>query len=210
MQEGKCSKFYPKKFVYVTSFDDQGYPIYRRRNTGITTKKKGVELDNRFVVPYNAKFLMKYQEHINFELCNKSNSIKYLFKYVNKGPDRVTVAVTQSSANPGNNEAIDEVKNYYDSRYLSTCEALWRIFAFDIHQKWPPVQRLNFHLPGEQLVVFKDSEWIDDVVRQSQEKLTMFEAWMEANKSYNEGKELTYAQFPTCFVYNREKHKWCP
>ena len=114
MQEGKCSKFYPKKFVDVTSFDDQGYPIYRRRNTGITTKKKGVELDNRFVVPYNAKFLMKYQAHINFELCNKSNSIKYLFKYVNKGPNKVTVVVTQSSANPSNNEAIDEVKNYYD------------------------------------------------------------------------------------------------
>lgn len=41
-------------------------------------------------------------------------------------------------------------------------------------------------------------------------KKTMFEAWMEANKCYNEGRNLTYGQFPTQFVYNREKHQWYP
>ena len=84
MHDGKCLKFYLKKFVDVTAFDDKGYPVYRRMNTRITMMRKDIELDNRFIVPYNAKFLMKYQAHINFELCNKSNSIKYLFKYVKK------------------------------------------------------------------------------------------------------------------------------
>ena len=67
---------------------------------------------------------MKNQAHINFELCNESNSIKYLFKYVNKGLDKVTYVVSQSTGNAGDNETVDEVKNYYDCHYLSTCEAI--------------------------------------------------------------------------------------
>ena len=90
MNEGKCSKFFPKKFADSTTFDEDGYPIYKRINTGVTTMRKDIELDNRFVVPYNPKLLMKYQAHINIEYCNKSNSIKY----VNKGPDIVIVAMT--------------------------------------------------------------------------------------------------------------------
>ncbi|XP_057730390.1 uncharacterized protein LOC130945700 [Arachis stenosperma] len=96
MKDGKCSKFYPKRFVDQTSFDEDGYPIYRRRNTGVTVKINDVDIDNRFVVPYNPLLLMKYQAHINFKLCNKSNVIKYPFKYVNKGPDQVTATVGET------------------------------------------------------------------------------------------------------------------
>ena len=38
----------------------------------------------------------------------------------------------------------------------------------------------------------------------------MFQTWMEANKLYNEGKELTYAKFTTCFVHKQDKHEWRP
>jgi hypothetical protein len=84
MKDRKCSKFYPKKFVARTSFDPTGYPVYRRRDSGVTVLKKDALLDNRSVVPYNPKLIMKYQAHVNIEYCNKSNSIKYLFKYINK------------------------------------------------------------------------------------------------------------------------------
>ena len=30
MKDKKCSKFYPKRFVAKTSFDPNGYPVYRR------------------------------------------------------------------------------------------------------------------------------------------------------------------------------------
>ncbi|XP_057763584.1 uncharacterized protein LOC130984698 [Arachis stenosperma] len=96
MKDGKCSKFYLKRFVDQTSFDEDGYPIYRRRNMGVTVKINDVDIDNRFVVPYNPLLLMKYQAHINLEFCNKSNVIKYLFKYINKGPDWVTATVGET------------------------------------------------------------------------------------------------------------------
>ncbi|KAL4374307.1 hypothetical protein AHAS_Ahas05G0168700 [Arachis hypogaea] len=76
MKDGRCSKFYPKQFVNYTSFDEDGYPIYKRRDIGVTVKSHGVDLDNRFVVPYNPLLLMKYQAHINLKFCNKSNVIK--------------------------------------------------------------------------------------------------------------------------------------
>ncbi|XP_057760313.1 uncharacterized protein LOC130980674 [Arachis stenosperma] len=142
MKDGKCSKFYPKKFVDQTSFDEDGYPIYRRRNMGVTVKINDVDIDNRFVVPYNPLLLMKYQAHINLEFCNKSN--------------------------------VDEIKQYYDCRYLSPSESMWRIFAYDIHQRWPSVQRLTFHLPNQQHVVFDDADITTHVYLRNKDLLTMF------------------------------------
>ncbi|KAL4371456.1 hypothetical protein AHAS_Ahas06G0167600 [Arachis hypogaea] len=116
MKDGRCSKFYPKQFVNYTSFDEDGYPIYKRRDIGVRVKSHGVDLYNKFVVPYNPLLLMKYQAHINLEFCNKSNVIKYLFKYINKGPDRVTVTISHSTETTHSFEVVDEIKQYYDCR----------------------------------------------------------------------------------------------
>ncbi|CAN1746384.1 ATP-dependent DNA helicase PIF1 [Linum perenne] len=91
MKEGKCSKYYPKTYVHETTFDANGYVTYRRRQTGITTVKSGIPLDTLSVVPYNRDLLIKYQAHMNVEICHKGQLIKYLFKYILKGPDRSVV-----------------------------------------------------------------------------------------------------------------------
>lgn len=80
MRDGKCSKYYPKKFQSVTIVDQEGFPIYRRRKNGRTIEKAGILLNNSHVVPHNPTLLLKYQAHINMEWCNQSSSIKYLFK----------------------------------------------------------------------------------------------------------------------------------
>nr|CAD1836443.1 unnamed protein product [Ananas comosus var. bracteatus] len=39
MKDGKCSKYFPKKFNSGTVIDDDGYPIYKRRDDGSTVEK---------------------------------------------------------------------------------------------------------------------------------------------------------------------------
>ncbi|KAI5404184.1 hypothetical protein KIW84_051358 [Lathyrus oleraceus] len=102
-----------------------------------------------FVVPYNKHLLLKYNAHINVEWCNQSRSITYLFKYVNKWHDRVIVGFYKGADDSDNSQIFDEIKMYYDCRYLSACEAAWRIFIFDINYREPTVERLNFHLKDE-------------------------------------------------------------
>ncbi|XP_076905295.1 uncharacterized protein LOC143561020 [Bidens hawaiensis] len=160
----RCSKKFPKKFTPHNSIDSNGYPIYRRRDSGCTVKKSAVDLDNRSVVPYNKTLLKRYQAHINVEWCNQAASIKYLFKYINKGPDRATVAVVDADNQDDQDKARDEIREYYDCRYLSACEAAWRIFAFEVHYNSPSVIRLPFHLPGQQQVTYGPDDDIDDVL----------------------------------------------
>ena len=65
-----------------TTENEDGYPIYRRRNNGRTVEVNKIQLDNRWVVPYNSYLTTKYDCHINVEICLSITAIKYLFKYV--------------------------------------------------------------------------------------------------------------------------------
>ncbi|XP_074314646.1 uncharacterized protein LOC141649873 [Silene latifolia] len=85
-----------------------------------------------------------------------------------------------------------------------SCEAVWRIFGFEIHYKTPPVERLRFHLPDEQSVVFNDEDPIDSIIDNPTIGMTKFLAWMDCNKSSEEAQQLLYSQFPTKFMWKQE------
>lgn len=91
MDKGVCSKHYPRDFCEHTTENEDGYPLYRRRNDGRSVQKKGVPLDNRSVVPYNRALCLKYNAHINVEVCSSISAVKYIHKYIYKGPDRAQV-----------------------------------------------------------------------------------------------------------------------
>jgi hypothetical protein len=169
-------------------------------------------MDNTHVVPYNPYLLLKYQAHINMEWCNQCTSIKYLFKYINKGYDRITAAIERpNQGKKAKSENVDEVKEYIDCRYVSPSEACWRIFSFPIHGRKPAVERLYYHLEGEHSVYFQDYETIDEVLLKPSVTESMFMAWLEANKKYTQARTLTYGQFVSKFVYNRrKKREWKP
>ena len=88
MRDGSCSKKYPKEFSSVTTTANDGYPIYRRMDNSRSVELGGCLLDNRWVVPYNPFLLLKYNAHINVEICTTVSAVKYLYKYVYKGHDK--------------------------------------------------------------------------------------------------------------------------
>ncbi|KAI3737814.1 hypothetical protein L2E82_27827 [Cichorium intybus] len=210
MVDNKCSKNFPKKFSNQTSVDANGFPVYRRRDDGSFIEKSGVKLDNRNIVPYNKELLKRFQAHINVEWCKQGDSIKYLFKYINKGPDRATLAIVESNNEGDNNDTIDEIKDYYDCRYISACEASWRIYGYDVHYRSPSVIRLPFHLPGQQQVIYGADDDVDNVLNKPSVASSMFLSWMKCNQIYKEAREITYVQFPTKFVWKIKRRTWEP
>ena len=92
MENGVCTKRYPRSFQSSTADTGDGYPVYRRRDDGRTVNVNGVTLDNRWVVPHNLYLATKYNAHINVEICSSVLAVKYLYKYVYKGHDRATVS----------------------------------------------------------------------------------------------------------------------
>ncbi|XP_058732927.1 uncharacterized protein LOC131604509 [Vicia villosa] len=205
MKNGKCSKYFPKKFNEETIVDAEGYPLYRRRSKTHIIEKNGITLDNRHVVPYNKRFLLKYNAHINIEWCNQSTSIKYLFKYISKGYDRITASVSTN-----NNEPVDEIKQYLDCRYISPCEACWRIYSFHIHGRRPAVERMFYHLVGEKAVYYTDHDRMENVLENASVTDSMFTGWLSANSKYTEAQSLTYGQFVSKFVYHKKEREWRP
>lgn len=49
MVKNKCTKHFPKTFYDQTTIDEDGFPINRRRCTGICIERKGVKKINREV-----------------------------------------------------------------------------------------------------------------------------------------------------------------
>ena len=98
MQDGHCSKRYPKQYMTETQLGADSYPLYRRRspdsggqvsniNMRIGGSRVDQEIDNRWIVPYNKLLLRSMNCHCNVELCMSIKSIKYVLKYVHKGCD---------------------------------------------------------------------------------------------------------------------------
>ncbi|KAI9121788.1 hypothetical protein K1719_007178 [Acacia pycnantha] len=208
MKDGKCSKYFPERYNAHTILDEKGYPTYRRRNDGRTVSRKGVKLDNRFVVPYNARLLKLFCGHLNIEKTNQLRAIKYLFKYISKANDRVIAGIYNNNDSLGSQQSFDEVSHYLNCRYVSSCEASWRIFGFEIHHGHPPVERLSFHLPQQQSIYYTQGKTMSSLVNNPRVKESMFHAWFEKNKDDPFARTLTYSQFPNHFTFVREKRFW--
>ena len=101
--------------------------------------------------------MLKYNAHINVEICSTVSAVKYLNKYVYKGHDRAIIGF-QIGEHSGTDHTkhVDEVSNYLEARYVSASEACYRIFAYELHANFPHVMKLALHLENQQSVVFGD------------------------------------------------------
>jgi hypothetical protein len=144
MVNGRCSKSFPKPFREHTTVTEDSYACTRRSDTGHTYEIRGKQVNNQWVVCYSKYLIWKYHCHINIESIASIKAIKYIYKYVYKGHDRTTMEF---------GTCTDEVKLYLDARYISSCEAHWRLYLFNMQEHVPNVVRLQVHLPNEQAVV---------------------------------------------------------
>ncbi|KAL3810378.1 hypothetical protein ACJIZ3_000028 [Penstemon smallii] len=193
MQKGKCKKGYPKAFAPFTAQGNDSYPIYQHRDDG-----RYIALD---LVPYNSWLLLKYDCHINVEICSSIKSIKYLYKYVYKGPDCVVFELR-----PGPD--YDEVSQYVDGRWICAPEAFWKIFKFPISKIYPSVVRLQVHLPNMQQVQFYCHQRISDVLNEERNQRTMLTDFFRV---YNEGTEenqYLYRDFPRYYRWLAKERIW--
>lgn len=122
MQDGKCRNSYPKSYCSETLICPDGYPVYKRHPREVTVR--GHQLDNAWVVPYNPFLLAMFDCHINIEVCSTIKAVKYLYKYIYKGYDKIVYHIATSSDSKG----IDEIKQFQDAQWISPPEAIWRIY----------------------------------------------------------------------------------
>ncbi|CAF5002532.1 unnamed protein product [Rotaria sp. Silwood1] len=206
MEDGKCSKEFPKEFPNVTMANKDGYLRYRRRDNGITITIGKYELDNRWIVPYNPYLLMKYNAHINVEICATVKSIKYLFKYIHKGHDCANIKlqrpIQEGAAAAQETLEWDEIKAHLDARYVSAPEAAWRLFEFPLHDKSHAIIRLAVHLPNQQPIYFAEGKERQALERAASKDTTLT-AWFKLNSKDPDARQYLYHDIPHHFVFER-------
>ncbi len=221
MEQGKCKKRYLCSFSEETRYDVDGYPEYQRYQTCIfVDPKTQCVVDNRWIVPYNLHLATKYHAHINVEICSSISAVKYLYKYVYKGPDRATTVVERWADMLGqeNNAHVvitngewqnhDEIKAYLEGRYVSASEALWRLFSFRMHEGTSYVTCLAVHELGMHTVVYNDNASIFETINSEQNQKTTFTEYFQANIDYPLTTKVTYMDFPFVFIWTNGTKKW--
>ncbi|KAI8536933.1 hypothetical protein RHMOL_Rhmol10G0295100 [Rhododendron molle] len=198
MENGKCTKKYPKAFSETTTMDQDGYPIYRRRSDGRVYVVRGHPVDNRDVVPYNAYLSRLFNCHITVEVCAGMRCVKYIHKYIYKGNDRATMVLGP----------IDEIKEYLDARYIGPVEAAWRLFGYSMYEEIPTVVRLALYLPEKHNSLFNTEESMHDIVARAEQEITTlpgFFAYCQANEY---ARAFTYQEFSQHFVWIKSEKRW--
>ena len=205
---GNCSKRYPKELQNETVWEIDGYPRYRRRDSGITAKVGHHHVDNRWIVPHNPYLLRRFNCHINVEVVSSIRQIKYVFKYIDKGVDMATVKCKDKNNEP---EVFENL------RYTSPVEAAWRIFEFDMQGRSHSVMHLAVHLEQRQQILYKLGEE-KKAAKRGQNTDTTLLAWFHLNEENapitlpsNEQirpRQLLYAQIPEYYTFTH--HQWHP
>lgn len=143
--------------------------------------------------------------HINCEVCASIKSVKYVHKYIYKGPDHATLQT----------QGHDEVKAYLDSCYISSVQSLWHLLEYSMHLKYPSVYCLPVHLEDQQTVTFQEDDVPQEVVAQIAQKDTQLMGWFKANANPDciaaGAHNCLYQDFPKKFVWKRiklDENRW--
>ncbi|XP_074296946.1 uncharacterized protein LOC141627611 [Silene latifolia] len=204
--KGRCKYAYPKQFADSTTNSSDGYPVYRRRKTGDSAKIRGEQLDNRWVIPYNPYLLDLLDCHLNVEVCSTIQAVKYLYKYVYKGHDKISFNIAAGDAV----QVVDEIQQYQFGRWVSSIEAMWRIYGFDLFEIHPPVMPLPIHLPGMQAIQLRPHENLTRVVSNEKRIRTPLTEFFKINNDneHKTTKRYLYSQFTEHYRWDKTERTW--
>jgi hypothetical protein len=146
------------------------------------------------------------------QICASVKVVKYLFKYIYKGGDRVMVA------NPGEQQGgvflagQDEIANYQDYRSVGSIEACARMFDIPVHGRSPGVYKMPVHLEDEQLIFFNDDDAAARAVDANRD--THLTAWMNINAvrraNGTTDQCVRYVDMPATFTWHAQPREWRP
>jgi len=115
MVNGKYSKHFPKEYRERTDWGEDNYPLYARPDNSLVFERNGARFTNQYVVSYCPQLLLLFDCYLNVEISAGLGTVKYLSKYIYKGPDRATIEISGGMQN--------EIKAHLDGRFISPTEA---------------------------------------------------------------------------------------
>ena len=133
------------------------------------------------------------------EIVHSVQAVKYLYKCITKGQDRVLLGFGEDTEN-------DEINRYINARYISASEAFWRVYGFEIHRKHPPVEKLPCHLPDQQTVLFEPGQMGQAITTGSPP--TKLTAFFNMNEEDINARTILFFDFPQYIKWNQKEHKW--
>ena len=211
----KCRGRFPFKFQKVSELPETKFAVTKRTSKQdgghviiwkqIGKDGKTVEIDSRWIVHYNADFLLKYKCSINIEISGSQDTVKYMCSYFTKGYDRSSFTVTSNDR--------DEIESFKNGRYVGPFAAHWNIFGFGLSFNDPSVKRLALHLEGEQSILHED---ITELQQNRVEflKRTELTAFFEVNskeieQKYNPpSRNILYQDFPEYYIWVPKTRAW--
>ena len=132
--------------------------------------------------------LKRYQAHINIECCAHFRCFKYVYKYTFKRPDQTAIT-------------IDEIQAHFAGRLLSVSEATHRLLGLTLHKEYPPVMRLDIHLPRQHAIVFDPTVDEETLLQQVHSSASTLTAWFELNATDETARSLLYHEIPEHFTW---------
>jgi hypothetical protein len=75
-------------------------------------------------------------------------------------------------------------------------------------ERFPAIERLQYHLPNQQMVLFDDDDDVQEMVARSTISKTMLMEWFKTNQELEATRSFTFDQFPQQWEWNRKLKRW--
>ncbi|XP_057740018.1 uncharacterized protein LOC130957156 [Arachis stenosperma] len=202
MKNGQCKRNYSKKFAAETRRGDDSYPQYRRRFDTPVPNNQNFTVDNRWVIPYNPWLLLKYDCHINVEICSSIKSIKYLYKYCYKVQTGLQWKFTMVLMLTRSNSLLMQngsLLQRHVGEYLN----------LTFYRMYPSVERLQIHLPNQHQVSFYDHQIIPEILNDDYFSRTILTEFFALNREEDQqSRHLLYRKIPEYYTWHNKKKEW--